>query len=263
MLWHYLVLLATWQGVVYVNSTLASSKQTNLPATRPNVPLPVRPRPWNPPAGGAVVNVFDYGAAGDGVHDDTAAIQNAINAAPVGGGVFLPQGMYLVSATITLRSDTFLVGEALSEIHPSATASLWQDASNPAPVMLLPAGGAPMLAEIIFVTVGSVPGAIMLAWQSGAGTGLWDVHWRTMHTTWAMMHVSGTAEGALVGLACFVSTVVCACVARLWSRGLPRKLVGVGRGSRYQHGRQHCGDEPPRSTGRGRARAAVLVRLRC
>jgi hypothetical protein len=41
----------------------------------------------------------DYGALGNGVHDDTSAIQQAINAAQVAGGqiVFFPPGTYMVT----------------------------------------------------------------------------------------------------------------------------------------------------------------------
>lgn len=46
------------------------------------------------------VNVKDFGAVGDGVHDDTAAIQAAIDmvASQDGGTVFFPPGVYLVNA---------------------------------------------------------------------------------------------------------------------------------------------------------------------
>ena len=52
------------------------------------------------------VSVKDFGAVGDGVTDDTAAIQAAIDAVEsVGSGrVFFPRGEYLVSSTITLSN---------------------------------------------------------------------------------------------------------------------------------------------------------------
>jgi len=54
--------------------------------------------------GSAVVDVRDYGAFGDGVHDDTAAIQRAINALPsTGGTVVVPAGTYMVDAVKSIR----------------------------------------------------------------------------------------------------------------------------------------------------------------
>jgi hypothetical protein len=49
------------------------------------------------------VNVLTYGAEGNGVANDTLAIQAAIDAAPAGGRVWFPPGTYLVSAPIRLR----------------------------------------------------------------------------------------------------------------------------------------------------------------
>jgi hypothetical protein len=48
-----------------------------------------------------VVNVKDFGAVGDGVADDTAAIQNAISALSSGGGtVFFPAGEYVTDPIV-------------------------------------------------------------------------------------------------------------------------------------------------------------------
>ena len=66
-------------------------------------------------AGGAVFNVKAYGAKGDGVTDDTTAIQAAINAANAlpGGKVFLPPGQYGISATLTVTATQGTTGASL------------------------------------------------------------------------------------------------------------------------------------------------------
>lgn len=51
------------------------------------------------------INVRDYGAKGDGLSDDTAAIRAAIAAVPVSGGtVYLPCGTYLLSSGLTITT---------------------------------------------------------------------------------------------------------------------------------------------------------------
>jgi hypothetical protein len=58
------------------------------------------------------VSVGDFGAVGDGVADDTVAIQAAIDAAYSAGGgtVFIPAGTYKVTSTINAKSYIKLVG---------------------------------------------------------------------------------------------------------------------------------------------------------
>lgn len=50
-----------------------------------------------------------YNAKGDGVNDDTAAIQAAINAHR--GKIYFPAGTYKISSTLILKNETILIGE--------------------------------------------------------------------------------------------------------------------------------------------------------
>jgi hypothetical protein len=59
-----------------------------------------------------VVNVKDFGATGDGVTDDTTAIQAALNSLiPNGGVLFFPQGTYLITSSLNVPSMVNLYGE--------------------------------------------------------------------------------------------------------------------------------------------------------
>jgi hypothetical protein len=56
------------------------------------------------------LNVRDFGALGDNLTDDTAAIQAALAAAPMGGIVYLPAGAYRTSAPLTIPPAVTLQG---------------------------------------------------------------------------------------------------------------------------------------------------------
>ena len=62
---------------------------------------------------GDVVSVKDFGAIGDGVADDTNAIQKALNAY---GRVVIPQGTYLITDTLRIPSNTQIVGTGMPTI---------------------------------------------------------------------------------------------------------------------------------------------------
>lgn len=55
-------------------------------------------------------NVKHYGAVGNGVADDTTAIQAAITACPAGSVVYFPPGRYVVSSTLTIGMGITLQG---------------------------------------------------------------------------------------------------------------------------------------------------------
>lgn len=73
---------------------------------------------------GAVYNVLDYGAVGDGIADDTAAIQAAIDAAGVQGGVvYHPAGTYLCAGLVINKPGVELRGETKSSSILKANAA--------------------------------------------------------------------------------------------------------------------------------------------
>jgi hypothetical protein len=63
------------------------------------------------PSDAGIISVKDFGAKGDGVSDDTAAIQAAVTHAQVTGNtLFVPAGTYLVSS-VTVGSGLHIVGQ--------------------------------------------------------------------------------------------------------------------------------------------------------
>lgn len=53
-------------------------------------------------AASGIINVKNYGAKGDGVTDDTAGVQAALNAAAGGGDVWFPAGTYFLASAVSL-----------------------------------------------------------------------------------------------------------------------------------------------------------------
>jgi hypothetical protein len=61
---------------------------------------------------GAVANVLDFGATGDGVTNDTAAFTAAIAALTRGQTLYIPKGTYVVTSTLTINKSINIVGES-------------------------------------------------------------------------------------------------------------------------------------------------------
>jgi hypothetical protein len=83
-----------------------------------------------------IKNVKDFGAVGNYVTDDTAAIQAAVNwtSGPNRGTIFFPAGSYLVSAPITFNYNGNLSRwfsterKAVYEIIKPSTSTIFNDA---------------------------------------------------------------------------------------------------------------------------------------
>jgi len=143
------------------------------------VPLAAMPAPL-PPAIGALppssewANVHTLGVKGDGATDDTAAIQQAIDAHRV---LYFPSGHYVVRNTLTLGPETVFIG-----LHPTLTqidlldeTPGYEGVGAPRPVILAPAGGANILSGIGVFTGGVNPRAVGILWKAGERSLIDDV----------------------------------------------------------------------------------------
>src|SRR5690242_7864821 len=82
------------------NSTLAHGSNPSLGAIQDAV-LALQDREFN---------VKDFGAIGNGVADDTAAIQAALNAVPkTGATIYFPRGAYILTSTVSYTGTAPIV----------------------------------------------------------------------------------------------------------------------------------------------------------
>ncbi|HUU92402.1 MAG TPA: glycosyl hydrolase family 28-related protein, partial [Phycisphaerae bacterium] len=118
---------------------------------------------------GAVnVRAPPYGARGDGRHDDTAAIQRAIDENEI---VFLPKGYYRLSQTLRLGPKTRLVGvgQHLSLLFTGKAEGDFADAKRPRPIVgtVDDAAAETVMAFCGVLCPSHVPGAYAVEWRAG------------------------------------------------------------------------------------------------
>lgn len=129
-----------------------------------------------------VYSVRSAGAKGNGVADDTTAIQNALNTAASAGQLcFFDAGTYLVTKTIIIPPGSKISGESYSNIMSSG--SFFNDINNPKPVVQVGASGSSgsiQWTDMVVSTQGIQAGATLIEWNIAAasGSGMWDVHTR-------------------------------------------------------------------------------------
>ncbi|KAK4227369.1 hypothetical protein QBC38DRAFT_391215 [Podospora fimiseda] len=140
------------------------------------------------------VSARDFNAAGDGLTDDTAALNRLFEtaAANVSKIVFLNAGYYRVTDTIYIPPNTKAVGEALGAVIMGVGAK-FSDINTPHPVVQVGRPGEVgyvELSDLIVSTQGPTAGAVLIEYNlnTPAGettctsnnppSGLWDVHIR-------------------------------------------------------------------------------------
>lgn len=179
------------QGRAYKGSSGSAVQATQSPVSKPGALLDgagnifTRSKPqYNNVDASKFVSVKSKGAKGDGVSDDTAAIQAVFNSIGSDQIVYFDHGNYVVTNTVKVPKNVKIVGEIWPIIFAGGNSN-FQDQSNPKPVFQVgnPGDvGTVEIQDIIFSTMGPQPGAIVMefnvAGQDKGAAGLWDTHFR-------------------------------------------------------------------------------------
>ncbi len=128
------------------------------------------------------VNLKTLGAKGDGLTDDTKAIQAAVDQYPY---VYVPQGSYRISATIKLKPETVMIG-----LHPLATnftlienSPFFGSFGAPEALIEAPSGGTNILTGIGLYTAQNNYRAVACKWMAGEKSMINDVKFIGGHGT--------------------------------------------------------------------------------
>src|SRR6202030_1783105 len=112
----------------------------------------------------AFLSTKAHGAKGDGVTDDTAAIQALFDSASATDVVYFDHGAYVITSTVKVPKNIRITGEIWPLILAGGSTS-FKDQANPQPVFQVGQpgdSGAVEMSDLIFETLGPQPGAILV-----------------------------------------------------------------------------------------------------
>jgi hypothetical protein len=126
------------------------------------------------PAVSTWTNVQSVGAKGDGITDDTKALQDAIDKYAT---IYLPGGQYRITQTLNLKANTALIG-----LNPVATQIIIADNTPafggfgaPVPMVETPQGGTNILTGVGISTGRINPRAVACKWMAGEKSYMNDI----------------------------------------------------------------------------------------
>lgn len=153
------------------------------PHRLPKDPFFVRPKPQYTDLQPGNILHLRLVCQGDGVSDDTACFQQALNNNANRKVIFVDAGTYLLTDTVVVPPGTRLVGENWAQL--AATGPKFQDPKEPRPMLRVGSVdqiGTVEMQDLLFTTKGPTPGVVLIEWNLEANTagaaGMWDCHAR-------------------------------------------------------------------------------------
>jgi glucan 1,3-beta-glucosidase len=170
-------------GIASQGSHTAVTKPASLLNSAGNVFTRSKPQYEGVPTS-SFKSVKAAGAKGDGVTDDTAAIQALFDSVGASDVVYFDHGAYVITSTVKVPKNIRITGEIWPLIMAGGSTA-FKDQANPTPVFQVGQPGdvgSVEMSDLIFETLGPQPGAILVQWNvaesSQGSSGMWDVHFR-------------------------------------------------------------------------------------
>jgi glucan 1,3-beta-glucosidase len=113
------------------------------------------------------VSAKAFGCAGDGITDDSACLQQFFDSVDWNSIAYLDHGAYVVSQQIFIPVNIRIVGEGWPLIMIKQS-PIWNNINDPLPAFIVGNKGDVgklEMQDIIFETLGPVPGAILMEWN--------------------------------------------------------------------------------------------------
>lgn len=128
------------------------------------------------------VSVMDYGAKGNGIADDTEAVQRALNGAEV---VYFPQGIYRITESLIVEKKRTLIGMSpiTTQIAIKDDTQAFSGFGTPKALLEVEAGCRCIISGIGIDTAGKNPRAVGIRWRAGSGSYMNDIKFIGGHGT--------------------------------------------------------------------------------
>ncbi|KAK5157149.1 hypothetical protein LTS14_004667 [Recurvomyces mirabilis] len=161
----------------------------------------------------SIIDVKSFGAKGDGQTDDTAAIQKALNSATESNVIYFPSGSYVITSTVKVPSTCRITGRVWSQLV--ARGSAFANMAEPTPMIQVGQPGdtgTVEFSDILFTSIGPLPGLVMVEWNVAAtetgSVGMWDTHFRVGGAIGTKMQVADCPLGQPIKTGCIAASLL-------------------------------------------------------
>ena len=142
-----------------------------------------------------IISVKSMAAVGNGVHDDTSAIQAAFKKATASNLIYFPAGSYIITSTLVVPPNVRMTGSVWSQLVASGA----YFANKSSPKVMFQVGkvgdvGTIEISDMLFTSKGALPGLVLVEWnvqaRSQGSVGIWDSHFRVGGSYGTQLQVS-------------------------------------------------------------------------